>query len=85
MKLRAQRYLKVSNLHYHKLTRGQNQLINYFQASSNSYGGDKSDVPKKKKETKQKEELDSKLVQHCVIDRSFTDLGYIGYGDGIDL
>lgn len=32
-----------------------------------------------------KKGIASKLVQHNVIDRSFTDLGYIGYGDGIDL
>jgi serine/threonine-protein kinase SRPK3 len=29
--------------------------------------------------------MDGKYVEHRVIDRSFTDLGYIGYGDGIDL
>lgn len=27
----------------------------------------------------------ARQVEHRVIDRTFTDLGYIGYGDGIDL
>lgn len=27
----------------------------------------------------------ARCVEHQIIDRTFTDLGYIGYGDGIDL
>jgi serine/threonine-protein kinase SRPK3 len=33
----------------------------------------------------EKPKLQTKLVEHNLIDRSYTDLGYIGYGDGIQL
>jgi hypothetical protein len=26
-----------------------------------------------------------RVIEHQLIDRSYTDLGYIGYGEGIDL
>ena len=55
------------------------------QASSVSYEGCESDTSSPMLEELGKKGIASKLVQHNVIDRSFTDLGYIGYGDGIDL
>ncbi|CAD8088219.1 unnamed protein product [Paramecium primaurelia] len=56
-------------------------LSNYRRASTRSYNGSNSQTPQQDKFKKQ----DGKYVDHRVIDRSFTDLGYIGYGDGIDL
>ncbi|CAD8164584.1 unnamed protein product [Paramecium octaurelia] len=56
-------------------------LQNYRRASTRSYDGSNSQTPQQDKFKKQ----DGKYVDHRVIDRSFTDLGYIGYGDGIDL
>lgn len=51
-----------------------------LKASTKSYGGSQSGSeiePYIKKE--------GKFIDHRIIDRSFTDLGYIGYGEGIDL
>ncbi|CAD8101565.1 unnamed protein product [Paramecium sonneborni] len=56
-------------------------LSNYRRASTRSYDGSTSQTPQQDKFQKK----DGKYVEHRVIDRSFTDLGYIGYGDGIDL
>ncbi|CAD8188156.1 unnamed protein product [Paramecium octaurelia] len=56
-------------------------LSNYRRASTRSYDGSKSQTPQQDKVVRK----EGKYVDHRVIDRSFTDLGYIGYGDGIDL
>ncbi|CAK65421.1 unnamed protein product (macronuclear) [Paramecium tetraurelia] len=60
----------------------QNSLLsNNQRAQKRSYDGSNSQTSQQDQNIKQ----DGKYVDHRVIDRSFTDLGYIGYGDGIDL
>lgn len=56
-------------------------VSNYRRASTRSYDGSKSHSPVAEPLLKR----EGKFVDHRVIDRSFTDLGYIGYGEGIDL
>ncbi|CAD8117050.1 unnamed protein product [Paramecium primaurelia] len=56
-------------------------LTNYRRASTRSYDGSTSLTP----EVEVLPKKQGKYVDHRVIDRSFTDLGYIGYGEGINL
>ncbi|CAD8199089.1 unnamed protein product [Paramecium octaurelia] len=56
-------------------------LINYRRASTRSYEGSTSLTP----EVEVLPKKQGKYVDHRLIDRSFTDLGYIGYGEGINL
>ncbi|CAD8127800.1 unnamed protein product [Paramecium sonneborni] len=56
-------------------------LTNYRRASTRSYEGSISLTP----EVELLPNKPGKYVDHRVIDRSFTDLGYIGYGEGINL
>ena len=51
------------------------------KASTRSYDGSTSLTPEVEVLPNKK----GKYVDHRVIDRSFTDLGYIGYGEGINL
>lgn len=58
-------------------------LFNYhFKASTRSYDASRSLTPNPNEVLNKR---DGKFVDHRIIDRSFTDLGYIGYGEGIDL
>ncbi|CAD8127938.1 unnamed protein product [Paramecium sonneborni] len=56
-------------------------LVNYRRASTRSYEGSISLSP----EVDIIPNKQGKYVDHRIIDRSFTDLGYIGYGEGINL